>query len=148
MKKKLEFFTTGVKVLENKSFTALFERAQSRVIGSISRSSSVMLGSQKEEIKSPTTEIVPTENIINKFVFTKFMKLGITDNEVKELQKFLNSKGYLLALSGIGSIGNETNYFGFLTKSALMKFQQDNNLKPDGVFGPLTRGVVNKILGN
>lgn len=148
MKKKLEFFTTGVKVLENKSFTALFERAQSRVIGSISRGSSVSIGSQKEEVKSPTVETPSVENVANKFIFTKFMKLGITDNEVKELQKFLNSKGYLLALSGIGSIGNETNYFGFLTKSALMKFQQDNNLKPDGVFGPLTRGVVNKILGN
>ena len=66
------------------------------------------------------------------------------DNEVKELQKFLNTHGYPVSLAGAGSKGFETNKFGPLTKKAIIKFQLANKIKPAvGYFGTITRGVVN-----
>jgi peptidoglycan hydrolase-like protein with peptidoglycan-binding domain len=78
------------------------------------------------------------------FTFNQNLKFGIISPEVKELQKFLNANGYLLALTGPGSLGNETNKFGPLTKKAILKFQKANGLVSDGIVGPFTRQVVNK----
>lgn len=78
-----------------------------------------------------------------KFTFTKDLYMGITDTEVKELQKWLNNNGYPIAVSGAGSKGNETNYFWTLTKNALIKFQKANNIVPaEGYFGRLTRAKI------
>lgn len=72
--------------------------------------------------------------------FTKDLKLGITDPEVKLLQNYLNTHGYIIATTGSGSINNETNYFGNLTLQALIKYQKEHNIYPDvGYFGPITR---------
>jgi hypothetical protein len=76
-------------------------------------------------------------------LFTKYLTLGITDPQVLALQKYLNAKGYLVALSGIGSAGNETSFFGALTKAAVIKYQKANNIDPIGVVGPLTRAALN-----
>ncbi len=79
----------------------------------------------------------------NKFIFTKNLWAPMVDVEVKELQKYLNTHGFPLATSGIGSLGNETNKFGNLTIQALKKFQSTHELKPDAVVGPMTRDVLN-----
>ncbi|KKT00530.1 MAG: hypothetical protein UV76_C0009G0009 [Candidatus Nomurabacteria bacterium GW2011_GWA2_43_15] len=79
------------------------------------------------------------------FVFNNSLKVGMTSQDVRELQKFLNSKGFIVAQSGNGSPGNETTYFGNRTESAVILFQKANNLVPDGKVGPLTRSVVNAI---
>ncbi len=80
-----------------------------------------------------------------KFQFTKNLKYRDRNNGVLELQKFLNNNGYPISESGIGSKGNETTYFGLATRSALIKYQKANNIKPAvGYFGPVTRNVVNK----
>jgi hypothetical protein len=79
-----------------------------------------------------------------KFIFTKNLKYLMIDDEVKELQKFLNFHGFYVSLTGPGSKGFETNKFGLLTQKALIKFQLANNIKPAvGYFGPITRGIVN-----
>lgn len=58
------------------------------------------------------------------FTFTKSLSKGDSNAEVKELQKFLNSDSDTqVASSGVGSAGNETEYFGSLTKAAVIKFQ-------------------------
>ena len=57
------------------------------------------------------------------FKFTRDLKLGMVSNDVKELQKYLNTNGFPLVQTGVGSKGQETNYFGPLTKAALLKFQ-------------------------
>ncbi|MBU1907286.1 peptidoglycan-binding protein, partial [Patescibacteria group bacterium] len=95
---------------------------------------------KQEEVISPTeiTKIFPAS-------FTRDLKIGMTGEDVKELQTYLNNHGFILASEGPGSPGKETNYFGTLTQTALINFQKANNISPAvGYFGPVTRGVVNK----
>ena len=66
--------------------------------------------------------------------------------DVKELQKFLNSNGFVVAKTGPGSTGKETTLFGPATKAAVLKFQIAKKIKgANGHFGPATRGVVNRM---
>jgi len=59
------------------------------------------------------------------WVFDHDLKLGQTSVSVKNLQIFLNQfPDTRLADSGPGSPGNETNFFGSLTKSAVIRFQE------------------------
>jgi len=84
-----------------------------------------------------------------KFIFNKNLKLGNKDNEVKELQKFLNNNNFTVSILGAGSKGQETTYFGEKTRQALIKFQISNNIKPAiGFFGPITRAKVNLLNSN
>ena len=87
-----------------------------------------------------------------KYVFNKNLELGISGRDVKELQMFLNAHGFILAHSGPGSPGQETAYFGLLTKAALIAFQNAHKttiLSPlglsigTGYFGSSTRAFVN-----
>lgn len=75
--------------------------------------------------------------------FTRNLTVGSTGNDVKSLQIFLNSKGFVVAASGAGSPGNESTYFGAKTKAALAKYQAANGISPaSGFFGPITRSQV------
>lgn len=78
------------------------------------------------------------------YTWTRDLYLGVVGDDVKHLQMYLNNHGYTVAVSGAGSAGNETTYFGQLTKHAVMKLQAKNNINPvAGYFGPLTRAFVN-----
>jgi hypothetical protein len=71
------------------------------------------------------------------------LELGMTGDDVLALQKLLNANGSPLAASGVGSPGNETTYFGALTKAALAAYQRANGIAPAaGYFGPLTRSAM------
>ena len=64
------------------------------------------------------------------------LKLGSRGDEVKELQKFLNTTSdSALVVDG---------EFGPKTKAVVIKFQIANGLKGDGIIGALTRAVLNK----
>jgi hypothetical protein len=89
-------------------------------------------------IAPPVTSSANTLNTI----FTRILKQKMTGEDVKNLQIYLNTYGYPIAITGVGSIRHETNYFGLKTKQALMKFQKANNLKPDGIVGPLTKSKL------
>jgi hypothetical protein len=71
-------------------------------------------------------------------------------SDIKNLQIFLNSHGYPVAQAGPGSLGNETNYFGLLTKKALADFQAANGWPKSalgsGKYGPWTKSVIAAIL--
>lgn len=78
-------------------------------------------------------------------IFTRSLSQGMTGEDVRSLQQYLNAKGFTVSTAGAGSPGNETNYFGPATKAAVIKFQIANNIVPAvGFFGPMTRGVINK----
>ncbi|QQG38321.1 MAG: peptidoglycan-binding protein [Candidatus Kaiserbacteria bacterium] len=76
--------------------------------------------------------------------FTRDLEVGLTGADVKALQVYLNTKGYVVAASGPGSPGNETTRFGNATKAALIKLQKAAGISPaSGFFGPKTRAYVN-----
>ncbi len=105
--------------------------------------------------QTPETEVPEVkEEPIKKanVLITKNLKIGDDNAEVKLLQEFLNSRGFLVAESGPGSIGQETTRFGRGTQEALIKFQEFNSeliLKPfgltqgTGVVGEMTRKLIN-----
>ncbi len=73
------------------------------------------------------------------------LTIGSTGDDVKCLQATLNEKGFTVAQSGPGSPGNETAYFGGLTRAALAKFQAANDISPAvGYFGPITREFLSQ----
>ncbi len=97
-------------------------------------------------VSTTTNNFISTTTVvIDNAKFTKNLFFGDTDPEVKMLQQFLNAKGYTVVTTGPGSLGKETDYFGNATKSALIKFQINNNINPTGNFGPITRELVNSI---
>ena len=76
--------------------------------------------------------------------FTRNLETGMTGNDVKQLQIYLNAKGFKVSASGLGSPGNETSFFGAGTRGALARFQAANGISPAvGYFGPKTMAYVN-----
>ncbi|OGC87258.1 hypothetical protein A3B33_02800 [Candidatus Adlerbacteria bacterium RIFCSPLOWO2_01_FULL_54_16] len=77
------------------------------------------------------------------------LQQGSSGADVKALQVFLNgSASTQLAVTGAGSPGNESIYFGPITKAAAMKFQAANNVAPvAGYVGPITRAAIAAVCG-
>lgn len=62
--------------------------------------------------------------VCSSYTFSTDLELGDTGADVMNLQKVLNmDPDTQVAASGVGSAGNETEYFGSLTKDAVIKFQ-------------------------
>ncbi len=90
-------------------------------------------------------------------IFTRNLSSGMSGEDVRELQKFLNTDAETrLAGSGAGSAGNETDYFGPATRLALIKFQE--KYRPEilaplglvsgtGILGVKTREKIGTLLG-
>ena len=76
------------------------------------------------------------------YTFTTSHKLYDTGSDILKLQQYLNTHGFTIATTGVGSPGHETNYFGAATFKALKKFQVAHGLPASGYFGPLTRAVM------
>lgn len=86
--------------------------------------------------------------------FSRNLTVGSFGDDVLELQQLLNSDSDTrLAITGPGSPGSETRYFGSITKNALIKFQnkfRSEILTPVGLsfgtgyFGPSTIKKVNQ----
>ncbi len=75
--------------------------------------------------------------------FVKDLWMGSSGADVKALQQYLNTHGYMIATSGPGSAGNETMKFGAGTKAALIKLQKAAGLMPPaGYFGAKTRAYL------
>ncbi len=80
------------------------------------------------------------------------LKKGMNHPDVKELQKYLNANGIVIAATGAGSPGNETTYFGNATLAAVKRFQEKyraeiltplNLTQPTGMVGEFTRKKIN-----
>jgi peptidoglycan hydrolase-like protein with peptidoglycan-binding domain len=70
------------------------------------------------------------------------LRLGSTGVDVQRLQKYLNDQGVVVASTGPGSSGNETQYYGPATARAVSRFQE---LHADAILSPLylTKGTGN-----
>ena len=81
-----------------------------------------------------------TVHVSSAYKFGRDLEFGMEGEDVRELQKYLNGNGYIVAEKGFGSIGNETIYFGNATKKALIQFQKENKIYPTaGYFGVKTK---------
>lgn len=81
--------------------------------------------------------------------FQKDLKFGMISKEIKCLQVFLNSDPQTrVAQVGHGSPNKETNYFGSLTKKAVIKFQKKylQKNKVTGLIDATTKAQINKIV--
>ncbi|HVY35740.1 MAG TPA: peptidoglycan-binding domain-containing protein [Candidatus Paceibacterota bacterium] len=70
------------------------------------------------------------------------LRVGSRSANVTALQQFLATEPYIYP-QGIVS-----GYFGPLTKNAVMQFQLQYGLSPDGVVGPVTRSMINGIIAS
>jgi hypothetical protein len=85
---------------------------------------------------------------------TRELYPGMSGADVRALQVFLNTHGFLVALSGPGSSGRETMYYGEGTRRAVKAFQEyyrADILVPvgygvgTGICGPLTVRKINAL---
>ena len=73
------------------------------------------------------------------------LEQGMTHPFVVQIQKFLNSSGYVVnpVPTEPGSPGYESDFFGSMTQKALSLFQSSNNIAPaQGYFGPKTKAKM------
>lgn len=70
---------------------------------------------------------------------TVVMQTGSTGEQVSQLQRNLRNLGYY-------NYSNITGYYGSVTKYAVMKFQQANNLYVDGIAGSATQSRIGDAL--
>ena len=64
-------------------------------------------------------------NAVDCLKFSRNLRVGISGNDVQALQLILNrDPATRISESGVGSPGNETEYFGMKTRLAVIKFQE------------------------
>lgn len=71
--------------------------------------------------------------------FTGNLEVGVVNEEVRCLQKYLNSNGFKIADVGVGSPGSETAMYGSLTEEAVKRWQSSRGVSSTGIFGPLSK---------
>ncbi|MCX6722528.1 MAG: hypothetical protein NT094_00475 [Candidatus Staskawiczbacteria bacterium] len=81
-------------------------------------------------------------------MFTRTLTVGMVGSDVKCLQTILNrSASTQVQLSGAGSPGMETTYFGQGTLVAVRKYQVSLGYTPANQVGQLTRAALNLAIG-
>jgi hypothetical protein len=109
------------------------------------------------EIKKSETPSIETSKKTSSVTFSRDLSLGMSGEDVRLLQEILNKDARTaLAQTGPGAAGNETDYFGPMTRNAVIRFQElyaDIVLKPEGLeqgtgfVGKLTRTKLSALAG-
>ncbi|MDB5264999.1 MAG: baaA1 [Parcubacteria group bacterium] len=78
--------------------------------------------------------------------FTTDLTLGVQNEQVRCLQKYLNENGFAVSDTGVGSKGYETNQYKDKTVAAVKRWQAANGISPaTGTFGPMSRAKYNGL---
>jgi len=88
--------------------------------------------------------------------FSRPLSRGAIGNDVRLLQQLFNAHGIVVAVSGVGSPGRETVYFGLLTERAVQKFQAQYGIVSSGApettgygrVGPKTLAKLQEVFGD
>ncbi len=123
------------------------------IIGLLSNSNGLQISASKTELEntsafgarqfkinfpkniSLTTSQIQTASSYN---FTRDLTIGSKSADVKKLQEFLKSQGFFDR--------ETTDYFGAITKNALIQFQKKVGISPaSGYFGSKTRNYINSL---
>lgn len=102
------------------------------------------LAAQYPQFFPGITTTTTTTTVVSAFM--RDLTIGSIGADVQRLQQFLNTHSFSIALTGAGSSGSETTYFGLKTKQSLAKFQAARGIVPAvGYFGPKTRATINNF---
>ena len=83
--------------------------------------------------------LIPQSQSSIAYNFTRDLTIGSKGEDVKNLQEFLKERGFFNQQT--------TEYFGPITKEALINFQKKSNISPtSGYFGPKTRTYINSLI--
>lgn len=78
----------------------------------------------------------------NQCGFSRTLDQGVTGEDVRCLQAFLNESGFTVSADGPGSPGNETSRFGIMTEAAVTRWQEAKGIEgANGVFGPASQAA-------
>ena len=102
---------------------------------------------QKPALMTQTSSscIPSTTTSTSTYAFKELMSLGKVHGEVKILQQLLNSNGHTVSLSGPGSKGLETTYYGPATERAVKALQSRYKVTPTGSVGSITRLILSTL---
>ena len=142
-------YASGLSSTQVNAIIALLQsfNADQSVIDKVKMSLSGAVKTTGSSVSGGTTGI----GIAKGYVFAKSLKTGNTNTDVKMLQLILNSSSDTqISASGAGSPGNETNYYGSLTRKAGEKFQVKYGIAKSGepgygTVGPMTRAKLNEL---
>ena len=73
------------------------------------------------------------------YQLTRTLRIGMRGEDVSVVQQLLKDQGFF-------TYHQVTGYFGTITEAAVKAFQKAYGLAVDGIVGPVTGGVMNKIL--
>lgn len=102
-----------------------------------------LIASLTAQLNALVSQITKLQGKLVPGSFARDLRLGSIGEDVRSLQVYLNTHGYVLATKGPGSSGNETTRFGPATRAALVKLQKAAGITPAaGYFGAKTRTYV------
>lgn len=126
-----EFVNSGdyVKITDSKYLTSDKYLQRGDILVKEGSHTVMVLTNGEKVVTSNVSNDVPT---IHYSVRLPVLSWGIRSDAVKAMQQLLMAKGYEIPRRGAGG------YFNDETENALLCFQEDMNLKPDGKCGPDT----------
>ncbi len=130
-----------------------FPLSKARIIGFLLNKSDVQISASKTEMENikafeeksfkinfpkNISLITAPAQMTPLYNFTRDLTIGSKGEDVKKLQEFLKEQGFLNR--------ETTDYFGSITKNALIQYQKKVNISPaSGYFGAKTRNYINSL---